>query len=111
MTDADIEQIVRSVLSQIAPEADLEELDPDVDIHEELDIDSMDFLNFVIDLEAGDRPRRPGARLPAAPHVRGMCRLPAISRRTPLSRGARDLPLGERVSETGRARVCRGDRR
>ncbi len=61
MIAADIDQIVRVALSRIAPEADLEELDPNVDIHEELDIDSMDFLNFVVDLEAAtgvDIPER-----------------------------------------------------
>ena len=66
MNHADVERIVRSVLSQIAPEADLEELDPDVDIHEELDIDSMDFLNFVIGVEQAtdvDVPERDYPRL------------------------------------------------
>jgi acyl carrier protein len=50
MNDADLNRIVRTVLAQIAPEADLETLDPDADLHMELDIDSMDFLNFVIGL-------------------------------------------------------------
>ncbi len=41
---------MRATLAQIAPEADLEALEPDVDLTEQLDIDSMDFLNFVIGL-------------------------------------------------------------
>jgi acyl carrier protein len=66
VTDAELDQAVRSVLSQIAPEADLDALGQDVDIHDELDLDSMDFLNFVIGLEAAtgiDVPEREYARL------------------------------------------------
>lgn len=36
------------LLEQIAPEADFDELDPDDDLQEELEIDSFDFLNFLI---------------------------------------------------------------
>jgi acyl carrier protein len=50
MNDAELNRTVRRVLAQIAPEADLETLEPDTDLHLELDIDSMDFLNFVIGL-------------------------------------------------------------
>jgi Phosphopantetheine attachment site. len=50
MNDHELDVIVRALLSQIAPEANVEELDTDVDLREELDIDSMDFLNFVIGL-------------------------------------------------------------
>ncbi len=38
------------ILSEIAPEADLASLKPDVSFRDQLDIDSMDFLNFVIAL-------------------------------------------------------------
>jgi len=34
-------------LGNIAPEADYETLDPKADLREALDIDSLDFLNFV----------------------------------------------------------------
>lgn len=34
-------------LSNIAPEADLDSLAGDADVREALDIDSMDFLNFI----------------------------------------------------------------
>ena len=37
-------------LGEIAPEADLASLKPDVSFRDQLDIDSMDFLNFVIAL-------------------------------------------------------------
>ncbi|MCO5185094.1 MAG: phosphopantetheine-binding protein [Anaerolineae bacterium] len=38
------------LLAMIAPEADFDDLDPNVDMRDELDIDSFDFLNFLIDL-------------------------------------------------------------
>ena len=39
---------VRAALAAIAPEADLAALDPAADLQEELDLDSMDFLNFLL---------------------------------------------------------------
>ena len=42
---------ILGVLRQIAPEADFAELEPDVELREQLDIDSMDFLNFVIGID------------------------------------------------------------
>jgi acyl carrier protein len=50
MTEAQIRDTVRGVLGNIAPEADLTALEPDVSFRDQLDIDSMDFLNFVIGL-------------------------------------------------------------
>jgi acyl carrier protein len=38
------------LLAMIAPEADFDELDANDDVRDELDIDSFDFLNFLIDL-------------------------------------------------------------
>jgi acyl carrier protein len=38
------------ILGEIAPEADLASLKPDVGFRDQLDLDSMDFLNFVIAL-------------------------------------------------------------
>ena len=46
----ELNSIVLDVLGEIAPEADLTTLKPDVGFREQLDIDSMDFLNFVIAL-------------------------------------------------------------
>jgi acyl carrier protein len=50
MTPDDIRTVVLRVLGQIAPEADLERLKPEVGFREQLDLDSMDLLNFVIAL-------------------------------------------------------------
>ena len=50
MTKAEIRGIVLRVLGQIAPEADLSNLKPNLLIRDQLDIDSMDLLNVVIAL-------------------------------------------------------------
>lgn len=50
MTRDEIRTKVLSSLSQIAPEADLNRLKPSVRIRDQLDLDSMDFLNFLIAL-------------------------------------------------------------
>ena len=44
----EIKHTVLRVLGEIAPEADLAAIKPDVSFRDQLDIDSMDFLNFVI---------------------------------------------------------------
>ena len=50
MNETEIRARVIEVLGTIAPELDPAELAPDTDIREQLDVDSMDFLNFVIGL-------------------------------------------------------------
>jgi acyl carrier protein len=51
MNPADIRATVLQVLGQIAPEADLTAIQPNVSLRDQLDIDSMDFLNFLIALD------------------------------------------------------------
>jgi acyl carrier protein len=51
MTRDEIRAIVLRILGEIAPEADLTGLKPDVNFREQLDVDSMDFLNFIIALD------------------------------------------------------------
>ena len=50
MTRDDALEIMRDVLHQVAPEADLGEVGPGESMAEALDLDSMDFLNFMIGL-------------------------------------------------------------
>lgn len=47
MNDDELRAVVRTVLSGIAPEADLDTLDPAAQLQEELDLDSINFLDFV----------------------------------------------------------------
>ena len=59
MSDIELRRILEEELSNIAPEADPSALDPGADLREALDIDSMDFLNFVTALH-----RRLGINVP-----------------------------------------------
>jgi acyl carrier protein len=47
MSQMDIRAVLQEEFGNIAPEIDLQKVDPSADLREALDIDSMDFLNFV----------------------------------------------------------------
>lgn len=61
MTDAERAALIKDVLAGIAPEAADTELPPEADLRETLDLDSMDFMNFVIGLH-----ERTGIDIPEA---------------------------------------------
>jgi acyl carrier protein len=48
MRDEEIMERLLGILQELAPEADVRQLRPDVRVRDQLDIDSMDLLNFVI---------------------------------------------------------------
>lgn len=50
MTTDEIRTSILRLLGDVAPEADPARLRPDVGLRDQLDIDSMDFLNFAISL-------------------------------------------------------------
>jgi acyl carrier protein len=50
MTDQEIREIVVSTLARVAPEIDPAAIRPDAPLRDQVDVDSMDFLNFVIAL-------------------------------------------------------------
>jgi acyl carrier protein len=50
MNSDEIRAVVIAELSNIAPEMDVAAIMPDADLRETLDIDSMDFLNFIMAL-------------------------------------------------------------
>ncbi len=52
MNRSDIEQAVVQSLRTVAPETDLRKVGREEDLRDALDIDSMDFLRFVVDLHA-----------------------------------------------------------
>jgi acyl carrier protein len=65
MNEQELRQTILDVLCEIAPEVDPETVPSDKDLREELDLDSMDFLNFTIalherlgvDIPEADAPR------------------------------------------------------
>ena len=66
MSDDEALDILREVLGQVAPEADLDGLAPGEALTEGLDLDSIDFLNLVIGVHERtgiDTPERDYPRL------------------------------------------------
>lgn len=59
MTPDDLRALTLEALQQVAPEADLSALDPARSFRDQIEIDSVDYLNFVLALE-----RRLGIRVP-----------------------------------------------
>jgi acyl carrier protein len=52
-TEREIREVVLRALGNVAPEVDLETIDPSKDLRDQIDIDSVDFLNFVLGLHKG----------------------------------------------------------
>lgn len=50
MTGAEIREVILDILSDITPDDDLSRLEDDVPFREQLDLDSMDFLDIVMEL-------------------------------------------------------------
>ena len=50
MTAANVRQIVIDIISDIAPDEDVTNLDDKISLREQLDLDSMDFLDIVMEL-------------------------------------------------------------
>ena len=50
MSDQDIRQLVLDIIEVIAPDADLSQLKDDVRLRDQLELDSMDFLDIVMEL-------------------------------------------------------------
>jgi acyl carrier protein len=59
VSTTDIRAAIKEELSNVAPEMDLAPIDPSADLREALDIDSMDFLNFITAMH-----RRLGVNVP-----------------------------------------------
>lgn len=47
MTPNEIRAVIQDELGRIAPEVEFDSIDPGADLREQIDIDSMDFLNLV----------------------------------------------------------------
>lgn len=50
MTDAELEKLVTDALFSVAPDLEGETIAPDKTFRQQFEIDSMDFLNFVVAL-------------------------------------------------------------
>lgn len=63
-SEAQIKEVVLRVLNGIAPEVEMERLDASRDLRDQADIDSVDFLNFVIGLHKELKIEIPDADIP-----------------------------------------------
>lgn len=71
MTTQEISKEVLRILGNIAPEADLSGIKPDVSFREQFDLDSMDLLNFVIALHKEFQVEIPEADYPRLSSLEG----------------------------------------
>jgi acyl carrier protein len=59
MTPAEIKTVIIDILGDIAPDEDLSHLKEDVPLREQLELDSMDFLDIVMELRKRYRVQIP----------------------------------------------------
>lgn len=52
MTEDQIKKVTLELIGKIAPEADIENLDPADRLRNQFDFDSVDFMNFAVALQA-----------------------------------------------------------
>jgi acyl carrier protein len=64
MTKDDIKQVVLDIIADIAPDEDLATVKPEVRLRDQLSLDSMDFLDIVMELR-----KRHGIEVPEADYV------------------------------------------
>ncbi len=48
MNEQELREVVTGALTDVAPDIDPATIDPDTELAEQLDIDSMDFLNIIV---------------------------------------------------------------
>ena len=61
MTPPEIRQVIIDILERIAPDEDLSDLDDSVPFREQMELDSMDFLDIVMELRKLYRVQIPEA--------------------------------------------------
>ncbi len=59
MTPAEIREEILDILDDISPDEDLDDLDDDKPFREQLELDSMDFLDIVMELRKRHRVQIP----------------------------------------------------
>ena len=72
MNESAIRALAAEVLAGIAPEADLATVGENEDLREALDLDSMDFMNFVIGLNQRSGIAIPQADVPRLYTLKGL---------------------------------------
>ena len=71
MTEKELKKIILSALREVAPDADIENLDPNIEFRDQFDFDSVDFLNFTAALEKAFKIHIPESDCPKLGTVNG----------------------------------------
>lgn len=64
MTKEDIKQVVLDIVADVAPDEDLTNVKPEVRLRDQLELDSMDFLDIVMELRKRHNIEVPEADYP-----------------------------------------------
>lgn len=65
MTKDEVKKVVLDIIADIAPDEDLSNLKPDVRLRDQMQLDSMDFLDIVMELR-----KRHGIEVPEADYMK-----------------------------------------
>ncbi len=76
MTDDEIKALVLRELGNIAPEIDPAQIDPAVNVRDQIDLDSMNVLDLMIAIHEATGVEIPGSRLSQNQHPERFRRLP-----------------------------------
>lgn len=71
MIPAEIATFVLQTISKIAPESNLENLNPDVRFRDQFEFDSVDFVNFVMQLQKAFKAKIPETDYPQLATLNG----------------------------------------
>jgi len=64
MTNDEIKQVVIDIIADVAPDEDVTNIKPDVRLRDQLELDSMDFLDIVMELRKRHNIEVPEAEYP-----------------------------------------------
>ena len=64
MTEDQVKQIVIDIIAEIAPDEDTSNIKPEINLRDQLDLDSMDFLDIVMELRKQHNIEVPEADYP-----------------------------------------------
>jgi acyl carrier protein len=93
MTPDDLRRVIVDALTRIAPEIDPESIESGAAFRDQLDLDSMDFLNFVLALHD-----RLGVEIPEVDYPR----LATLDSAVAYLAGKSGVPIGERSDPAAR---------
>ena len=71
LTEDQIKKLALDLIGKIAPEADIENLDPAVRLRDQFDFDSVDFMNFAVAFQEQLKVEIPEADYPQLATIEG----------------------------------------